>query len=166
MRGPILHTAALDADDALFQAFASAAASTTDSSARHDVYTALGHVRDPALLRRALASSLAPGAEVRETTAILEAAAQDPVNAPALFAFVREHYDTLAARLPEQSVARLPEWHMDLCTPAQRDAVRAFYSGAKERLPGAQRTLAQTLETIDICVRGRDLQQQAGRLQP
>jgi hypothetical protein len=50
----------------------------------------------------------------------------------------------------------MPRWHTRLCTASGRDAVQALYAPSKAR--GIQRNLAQTMETVEICVRNRSAQ--------
>ncbi|MDB5857992.1 MAG: peptidase [Ramlibacter sp.] len=147
----VLQVAARDADARLFDAYLAAAHAAQDSRTRMDILFALGNVRDPALLQRAFMLPLADTLDVRETQSIYEAAGDEPRNAPALFAFVREHDAQLAARLPEELRASMPRWHEQLCTRADRDALQAFHAGDKLKLPGAPYNLAQALEAVELC---------------
>lgn len=152
----VLRTAARDADAGVYEAFITAAQKATDVNTREDVYEALGHVRDPALLRRAFDDAMSGKADLRESEHVFYSAGEEPAASEALLEFVRRHYADLNKRLPEQAVEQMPRWHTELCTPAARDAVKATYQASRVR--GIQRNLAQTVELIDICIRNRAMQ--------
>lgn len=154
----LLETASKDGDAALFDAFVAALGQAADSATRIDIDVALGHFRAPTLRQRAFELALADGHDLRETRETYDAAGDDPENAPALLRFVTERYEELARSLGEDSVARMPRWHAQLCTPQERTAVQALYQGKLARVAGGERNLAQTLEAIDICVANRKLQ--------
>ena len=124
---------------------------------RVEIYKALGGVHDPALLQRAFDYALSGKVDLRETMEIYETAGDDGMLAPALFAYVRDHYEALAARLQQDARGRLPRRHMTLCSAHEREALKAFYAGERGATPGLQRNLAQALETVDICIRTREL---------
>jgi nucleotide-binding universal stress UspA family protein len=151
-----LLTAARDADAAVYDAFIGAVQKATDVGTREDIYSALGHVRDPQLLQRAFRYALVDSADAREAEEVFHSAGEEPANAEALLAFVRQHAAEFGKRLPDHSIERMPRWHQELCTPAARDAVKATYAASRVR--GIQRNLAQAVETIDVCIRNRAMQ--------
>ncbi|AKO01051.1 hypothetical protein [Xanthomonas oryzae] len=95
---------------------------------------------------------LAPDFDALESIELLATAGHEPANAPALLAFVAAHIDALSRRLPEESVVQLPRLHLDLCTAEHR---AQLYRSRMHALSGGGRNLAQTLESVDICVRAR-----------
>jgi alanyl aminopeptidase len=147
----VLVIAAQDADATLFDAYLAAAHAAQDSRTRTDILFALGNVRAPALQQRAFQLPLSDALDVRESLEVYDAAGDDPRTAGAMFAFVRANDAALAKRLPEEIRARMSGWHEHLCSAADRDALKAFYSGDKLALPGAPYTLAQTLEAVQLC---------------
>lgn len=153
----LLRTAAHDADAPLVDAYIAAVQEATDSATRIDVYQALGWVRNPALLRRGFEHALSDKVDAREGRELYDAASEDAENAQPLFAFVRERYDALAARLPEESISRMPRWHAHLCSREDAAALQSVYGGARSRLPGTTRNLAQAVETAEICAKARAL---------
>jgi alanyl aminopeptidase len=158
----LLETAAQDGDAALFNAFVAALGQARDSATRIDIDVALGHFHDPALLQRAFELALADGQDQREAREIYEAAGEDPGNAPALLRFVAQRHDDIARGMSDDAVARMPRWHVHLCTPGERTALQALYGARLAGVPGGPRNLAQTLEAVDICIANRKLQTGAG----
>lgn len=157
----VLRTAAAGADAAFFDAMLQAARQARDVATRLEVYGAMGKVEDPALLQRAFELALAPGADLRETKEIYETAGWEPANAGALLRFVGARYEGLVARLPEESIARMPRWHAGLCAVDDRQQLAALYGPKMHALSGGGRNLAQTLEHVDICVLNRKQQARA-----
>jgi alanyl aminopeptidase len=68
------------------------------------------------------------------------------------YAFVKEHYDTLAARMPEEHVSALAWVGASYCDPVHRQDVAAFFTERTARAPGGTRMLAQVLEGVDLCI--------------
>ena len=151
----VLESAAYGADAALFDAMAGALAKTDENPLRTDIYVAMGHLRDPALRERAFELALSDKLDLRESSAVFEGASEHSENAVALLAFVRGHFDAFKRRLPEESFARLPRWHRDLCSTADRTALIALYGPRRPGPPGFERNLSQTVETVDICLKSR-----------
>jgi cytosol alanyl aminopeptidase len=160
---PVLRTAARNADASLFDTYVAALRKAEDRGVRSELYKALGYMHDPALLRRAFELALAPDFDVREASEIYWGAADETGNAGALLAFVREHADVLMRRLPEESAARMPRWHQNLCSAGEREQLAQLYRPRMHALSGGGRNLAQTLEAVDICVRGREVNVRAAR---
>jgi alanyl aminopeptidase len=152
----VLRAAARDADASVVDAYIAAARKADDGATRTDIYTALGHVRDAALRQRVFEHALMEARDPRESQDLFQSAGEEPASADALLAFARERYAAFNARLPEDAVARMPRWQTRLCTASGRDALQALYAPSKAR--GIQRNLAQTMETVEICVRNRSAQ--------
>ncbi|MES2634286.1 MAG: M1 family aminopeptidase [Pseudomonadota bacterium] len=151
----VLQLAAHENDPVVFDALVAALPRTDDRGTRYDIYKTLGMYRDPALRQRAFEFPLGDGVDVREASAIWREAGEEPDNAIALLQFVRDRYRALANRLPEESMARMPRWHRELCSAQDRAALQSLYSMHKPWPPGLERNLSQTLEAIDICVKAR-----------
>jgi alanyl aminopeptidase len=153
--GAVLRTAALDGDAAYYDALVAALRKADDGATRSEIYKTLGRLRDPVLLQRAFELALAPELDLRESSEIYWSAGEEPANAPALLAFVRSRIDVLAQRMPEEARARMPGWHRTLCSADERAQLAQLYGERMHRLSGGGRSLAQALETVDICVRAR-----------
>jgi hypothetical protein len=49
----------------------------------------------------------------------------------------------------------MPFWHRTLCSAQDRTQLAQLYGSRMHALSGGGRNLAQSLETVDICVRAR-----------
>ncbi|QJR13172.1 Aminopeptidase N [Usitatibacter rugosus] len=154
---PILDTAARFADAGTYAAFEAEAATTQNLRDRRQIVSALAKVRDPALRPKALGLALdkRSGQEVmngREALLFLEDATEDDGNRRAAFAYLRDNFDALAAKLPPETPGQLVR-HLDrMCTPQDRSQVAAFFKDRSPRFVGGPRRLEQALEGIDLCV--------------
>ncbi len=76
----------------------------------------------------------------------------NPAWEVSLLRFVAQRHDDIARGMSDDAVARMPRWHVHLCTPGERTALQALYGARLAGVPGGPRNLAQTLEAVDICI--------------
>jgi alanyl aminopeptidase len=163
MVGSVLGVAARHGDRALFERFRDAARTAPSRRDRGRLYGALGGLGDPAVVREALALVLEPSLDARETDAILYAALKNDAGARPLWEFVKENYDAILARMPREATEVMPFFGGGVCEAAQPKDVEAFFAARIQKLPGGPRNLAQTLESIDLCVAARAAQESSVR---
>jgi alanyl aminopeptidase len=157
MVAPVLETAARFADAATYDRIEAVALSTKDLRERKEVLGALATVRDPALRSRALARSVernGAGETMagRDALAFVEEALRDDANRVAAFAFVREHFDALAAKVPALMAGEFERALERLCTPGERANFATFFEPRAPALRGGAKRFRLTLESIDTCV--------------
>jgi alanyl aminopeptidase len=113
------------------------------------------------LAERALALTLSPDFDARETVRLLFAV-DYPELAALPFDFVRQHFDALVARLPRgvgsDAGAMLPETANGMCSLEARDQVKAIFQPGVGMFTGAPRVLAQVLEEIQVCAAVKEKQ--------
>jgi aminopeptidase N len=153
----VIRTAASHGDRALFDALA-AAAERTEAPDEHERYLfALGDFREPSLVDRGLQLSIAPQLRSQDTALYLSRFFANPFARDRAWAFVTSHW---AALEPKIAIfggdTALTRSLSGFCDARARDEVTAFF--AEHPLPAAARTLQQTLEQIDNCIRLRDRQ--------
>ncbi|HSP78691.1 MAG TPA: M1 family metallopeptidase, partial [Myxococcaceae bacterium] len=147
-----LGIAAAHGDAALHAKLLAALKTEQVRKVRRQLVDALGSFREPALVRAHLDMLLAPETDLREMGWLLHRAAWAVPTREVAYAFLREHYDALAARLPEERVASLVWVGGSFCDPVQRQELAAFFSERTSRAPGGPRALAQMLEAVDLCI--------------
>jgi alanyl aminopeptidase len=98
----------------------------------------------------------------RESISFMWGATGDYRTRPLAFAFVKEHFDEMVARLPKDSGANLAYVASGFCDPKIRTESEAFFTGRSTQYTGGPRNLAQSLEYIDLCVAYRAKQQASG----
>jgi cytosol alanyl aminopeptidase len=155
MAGPVMYVAASHGDQALFDRIHAAARMTQDRREREILLHALASFRDPKLVKQRLELLLTDEFDLREAFSALLFPA--PRTAPRLpFEFVRDNFDALLKKLPREVgsdfAADLPRVGDDFCDAADRDDLEAFFKPHADGFAGGPRTLAQTVEGIDLCI--------------
>jgi alanyl aminopeptidase len=154
MVGVALTIAAHRGDRAFYDRLHVEVGKATASRRRRHLLAAMASFRDPALVREGLSLFLSKELDPRDAMPLLF---QDERMADVTFAFVKEHYDAIIARLPGELAADAPHLADGFCTAHDRADVDAFFKGRVEKLTGAPRNLAQVLERIGLCSAQRDL---------
>ncbi|MGZ3457057.1 MAG: M1 family metallopeptidase [Archangium sp.] len=147
-----LAIASAHGDAALHAKLLAAMKAEKERKPREQLLRALGGFTDPALVQQHFQLLLDSGLDLRETAVLLFGASRDVRTQDVAYAFVKEHYDALAARLPEEIVGGLAWSGASYCDPVHRQDVAAFFTERSARAPGGKRMLAQVLEGMDLCI--------------
>ena len=152
----VLFVAAQGGDAALFDAMMREMHASADRIDRRYLMVALLSFRDPALEQRALGMLLDPLIDVRDATTALSLAADLGPPSRARHEFIVAHFDALAVRVDRDAPGNWPRYAAALCSADDRAAVEAFWRPRVARYAGAERNLANALESIDACMRLRE----------
>jgi alanyl aminopeptidase len=150
----VLRGAASRGDRALFDKMVAALKAEKDSRRREQLFGALAAFREPALARAAMELYLDEGIDAREAMGLLWF--QPRYNRAVLWAFVKERFDALMARLPEGARAYLLNTAEGLCDEAGRADAESFLKERAPKVPGGPRLAAQALESISLCIAKRE----------
>ena len=152
LREAVLRSAALDGSPALFDALRAALAASSSHTERHDLLAALGAFRAPALAERARSLLLDNMIDIRESQwPLMSAQNADPVLRPGLLQFVQRQHAALVTRLGPDEPAWLPGYFNRACSREDAAQINAVFAPLAARFKGGQRTLAQTLESVQLC---------------
>jgi alanyl aminopeptidase len=113
---------------------------------------ALGSVNDKAQLARALDFTLTDDVKIQDVRYVFGAALSRRTSRPVVVDWVKSHWDALRAKLPGPLAVRLMNVAGAVCTREERDQVDAFYTPRAKEIDGAERPLAEALETASLCV--------------
>ncbi len=157
MAGHILTSAAKSNDPALFDAYLAAAKTAKASNERRMLFAGLGSFSDPALAERAMGLLLTQQFDMREAfRPLLFGALEERETERLPFQFLRTHIDALLKVLPGEVgsdfSAALPGVGATFCDAASRTEVNDFFKDRVKQFTGGPRSLAQTLEKIDLCI--------------
>ncbi|HTB20173.1 MAG TPA: ERAP1-like C-terminal domain-containing protein, partial [Bryobacteraceae bacterium] len=160
MLEPVLRIAAEFGDRDFFNLLRSAAIEQRHHHVREILLEALGSFRNPELARAALDLLLSKDFDPRESFYPLLFGPLSYVDTREVpFEFVKQHLDGLLKRLPrevgEDYAAMLPEVGGSFCDAKHRAELDLFFADRVKDYNGGPRTLAQTLESIDLCVAAR-----------
>ncbi len=149
----LLSVATYGGDRSLFDRLLAEARHSKDREEQRKLFWALGNFRDPALVKDALALLLENDLDLRESVTILWGLFGRRSTQDAAWAFVREHFDRLAARGRSDETAGLVGGIVSrFCDVDSRREAAAFFEPRVARIDGAALPLANALETVDACV--------------
>jgi alanyl aminopeptidase len=145
----VLRIAAARGDRRLFDRLVSMVKAERDTKRRNRLLAGLAGFRDPALVRASLSLYLADDMDAREGITLLFG--QDLHNRQVTWDFVKEHYDALIAKLPDEMQPGLFSV-ADFCDEAHLAEVRSFFGARAGKVTGAPRQLAQAVEKSSLCI--------------
>jgi alanyl aminopeptidase len=154
-----LATASAHGDAAFHAKLESALAATTDLHQRSAILTALASARDPARVRANLELILSGAIDVHEAEPLLFVPLEQPETRDAVDRFIIERWDALAGKLPREALAYLIGVSASFCDQAHVDQLERFFGPKAGSILGGPLTLAQSRESIQLCMKTRDLQQ-------
>jgi alanyl aminopeptidase len=158
-RGLVLRTAALTGKHPLFDALLAAVASNPDRRERADIYAALANFSDPELDQAARQLWLSPAHNIREVMAAGRSRRRSNADRDEMLAFIRSHFEAIAAKLTQETSTHLPKVFSASCTQRQAEEMESFFTPLLPRFDGMAKTLAQSLEAVRLCASYRDAQQ-------
>jgi len=152
--------AARHGDAALFDSLLAAAERASSPDDRYRALLALTRFQDPAIIARGLQLSLSPQIRTQDTSIFLAGFFANPAARAPAWEFVKPNWPALTPKIAifggdTNLVAALGGF----CDTAVRADIRAFFQA--HPLPGAARTLDQTLEQIGACIATRAAQSPA-----
>ncbi len=156
----VARLAALGADLRLYTRMEGVAARGRSVEEQEAMLDALTSVTRPELVSRALALAASNLIRNQDTATILGALLENPAAGRDALAFVGARWTGLEAKMGGLLAApSLVSAAGSFCDAESRDEVKRLFEA---RVPGARRTLQQTLERIDACIALR--QRESGRL--
>jgi len=158
----LLVTAARTGDAQLFDALLAEAKSTQDRLERRYLQMALFAFTDPALAQKGLALLLGPAFDVRESWTALQNVHWWNPTRRAINDFIAANFDALAKTVERDTPGQWPVYASGLCAEADRAAVASFWTERAPRYAGADRELANALESIELCTRVRAANRRTG----
>jgi hypothetical protein len=125
-------------------------------SIRRALIRALGSFRQPAEIKSSLALFLEEEPlQAQDFWSIVGPTMRRDEVFAISWSWFKEHYEAIVQKLGTKSKARLPRVGGGFCSPEGRQSVASFFSTPEKAPAGTERNLANTLESIDRCVRFR-----------
>jgi cytosol alanyl aminopeptidase len=150
--GDVLSAAAAGGDRALWEKFYAAARKEKDRRDRTQMLGAMGNFTDKRIVQENFKIVLSETFDPRESLSLIYGAASDRRTRQSAYEFVKQHNDEIVARLPREFGLQLAGIGGGFCDAEHRADLEAFFKERAERAPGGPRTLAQTLERMDLCI--------------
>jgi len=153
----VIKIAAAHGDAPLFDALAAAAERASDPEEHYRYLYALSDFREPPLIDRGLQLAVSPQLRSQDTAVYLSRFFANPDARSRAWAFLTAHW---AALEPKIAIAggdtNLIRSMSSFCDAASREQITSFFTA--HQLPGAARTLQQTVEQINNCIGLRERQ--------
>jgi alanyl aminopeptidase len=151
----VLSTAADSGDAEFHDALIAAVKTEKDRADRGRILNALSGFRDPALVKSQLALALDKDLDAREGMQVLWGASWDYRTRPIALEFLKDNWDALVARMPEDSASSLVWMGGSACDEKTRDEVKKYFDGRSTKFLGGQREFDQAMEGVDLCIAWR-----------
>jgi len=161
--GEVLNTASAFGDRAWFDRLVAAAKVTQDPAEGQALIGALGQFRDPSIIESSFSLLLKDDFDIRRTVGLLFGPLSYWKTRELPYAWVKQNYDALSARLPRMvetdMTAFLPFTATGDCSANSAADAEAFFKDKMAQAVGGPRNLAQALESIRLCAVRREAQQ-------
>lgn len=148
---PALVVAQQELGAPFFEALSAQLEKSEDGTVRGYLIGAMASADDPALAAEARERITSLDLRTNERMQIAYTQMDNPATADALFQWFKGKYKVLRPLLPEGVQKRMPMLGMRYCTPEKAAEVQAYFQPLMAELPGGERSLNNTLETITLC---------------
>ena len=154
--GEVLATAAYYGDLALFNRFLAEFKKSQDRQEQQRLMSAMRSFRDKAAIEAGMQAVLSGSVTLANGFPLLFSGQNDNSTHKMAFEFVKAHFDQIMAGHPSvfgnDFGSFLPNVGGSFCDAQSRNELQAFFGPRVAQYPGAPRTLAQILESIDLCI--------------
>lgn len=133
---------------------------SSDAQFRAEAAAALSNTDDPALGARVRELVMDPRLRAREPTTLLFALAGRASQRRATFEWFKANQPAFTAQLPPFALRNLPRLADGFCSKAEAAEVEGYFRPLVATWPGAARSLAETVEGIELCAALRDARQE------
>ncbi|MEP7121234.1 MAG: M1 family metallopeptidase, partial [Byssovorax sp.] len=151
----VLALGARSDDPAFFDRVLKQARAATSRTDKSQLLWALGHFRSKALAERALALVASPEWNLDESFSILLSLLNGRATRDLAYAFVEAHFDEILARSSAFDRPMLFDLAGTYCDAGHRARAEAFFGPRAKTVDGAERHLANALESISLCEASR-----------
>ena len=88
----------------------------------------------------------------RQSNTLISGLMGSRLHGEATWAWLKENFATFVKRkVPDVRVGRMPGFAQGFCSNERRDEVATFFTSQANVIPGYERSLAQTVESIELC---------------
>ena len=147
----VMTTAAAHGDRAFYDRLHDEAKKETDEEIQRTLLDAMGSFRDPEIAKMALSAITGNEFDIRVSVFMLFSTSAWPGTRDIAYDFVKQNWDTLVAKLPNNYGSFLPFVARRYCDEQHRADAEAFFKDLVTKTEGGPRNLQQTLEAISLC---------------
>ncbi len=129
---------------------------STDAILRQRILKALSRAPQVSVVSEVQRRALGEGLRSNELIQVLREQFETETTRAQAWDWLREDFEAIRERLPDYAEDRLVETAEHFCSDSRRAEVVRFFEPRVEKLMGAPRAYAQTLERIDLCLSLRE----------
>jgi alanyl aminopeptidase len=163
MLSAILGTAAYYGDKALADRYLAELKKLQDRQERRQLLNAMASFRDPQALEAGYRAVMSGDVPFLEGARLLFAGQGSAATRKLPFHFVQAHFDEIVAKRPTGGGfdfgSALPNVGASYCDAQSKSELQTFFEPRATQFTGGPRALAQTLESIDLCIANKSAQQ-------
>ncbi len=117
---------------------------------------AIGAANDPEQVQDVQRLAVSEDMGPREAFGLIATALAQPAVQEQHWQWLRDNFPTVVEKIPGQWRRRTPSFARTFCTSDRLDQLQALFERHSELTPGYQRSMAQTEETIELCMAQRE----------
>jgi hypothetical protein len=155
MIATVLDIAAAHGDRAFFNRLVNELKVAKDRRDRDRIVSAIGSFREPGIATSGLQLLLDPQLDIRDIDELLYAYNSEPETEKIAWPFLVANYEKILPRLPSRlgnhAGADLPFVGSAFCDEKGYSEVQNFFQDKVKSMPGAEHSLDQVLERIQVC---------------
>lgn len=155
MAGASLPITAWDGDASLWLSYKLAVGNAPTPAARGTAISGLGSFRNPELLDKSLALFLDDTLRAQDMWTLIGPSFSTDETFAVTWQWFTENYEAIVEKIGHKAIPRLPRIGRGFCSEEGKQKVEAFFAEPERRRPGIERNLANTVESIDQCIRRR-----------
>ncbi len=125
---------------------------STDGTARGRLLQAAGYTTDAAFAATIRDLILTDKMRANEVSRAVSDLMSNNEQREETWAWFQQNFEAVRDRIPGFAQSRITGLTSDYCSLAKRDEVKVFFEPRVKSIAGGARSLAQTLETIELCV--------------
>jgi alanyl aminopeptidase len=150
-----LPISAWDGEASLWLSYKMAVGNAPTPAARGALISGLGSFRDPKLLEKSLGLFLDGTLRAQDLWTLIGPTFETDATFAVTWDWFTANYDAIVEKIGHKRIPGLPGVGSGFCSEDGKKKVEEFFADPKRRRPGTERNLANTLESIDQCIRRR-----------
>ncbi len=154
----VLSVAARRGDGKLYERLHAEARKAVDRTRRTRLLAAMAQFAEASILQMSMQLSLTDEFEMRDAATLISAPFQRVQTRAAAYAFFKQHFDEITARLPAELRGRSVTVLASLCDDGRRAEIEHTFAARAAALAGGTRVMAQTMEQMGVCAANRQAQ--------
>ena len=153
MAKDVLGVAARFGNEALFEQYVAALGRLNSPEPYYNVAGALAEFREPKIVEKVLELGVSPEIRNQDAAHLISTVLSNTENQKIAWEWVKAHWPEVEKKTTMSSGPEIVNATKKFCSAEMRDDVQSFF--AEHKVPAAERTLRQSREEIDGCVRRR-----------